>query len=127
MKIHLSSRVTLPDSMLIAQMPVTPFAPLVSPPTTNSTITAKHPLVIFSHGLAGTRNTYSQYCSALASRGYVVLAIEHRDGSGPAVSIPDSVDSSSTSTGIGTTAGTDGKEQSGKLRTRLYTKTEDLE
>jgi platelet-activating factor acetylhydrolase len=38
--------------------------------------------------LAGTRNTYSNYCAALAASGNVVLAIEHRDGSGPAVLNP---------------------------------------
>lgn len=43
--------------------------------------------MIFSHGLAGTRTTYSQYCSALASEGYVVLSIEHKDGSGPMVRV----------------------------------------
>ena len=48
----------------------------------------RYPLIIFSHGLVGTRNTYSQYCSALASEGNIVLAVEHRDGSGPAVLLP---------------------------------------
>jgi platelet-activating factor acetylhydrolase len=46
------------------------------------------PLALFSHGIAGTRTTYTQYASALASQGYVVLVVEHRDGSGPAVVLP---------------------------------------
>lgn len=51
-----------------------PIAPLSS--------TSKRPLVLFSHGLIGSKTCYSQYCGQLAARGYVVAAIEHRDRSG---------------------------------------------
>jgi platelet-activating factor acetylhydrolase len=41
------------------------------------------PLLMFSHGLGGTRTTYSSVCGKFASYGFVVLSIEHRDSSGP--------------------------------------------
>jgi platelet-activating factor acetylhydrolase len=48
------------------------------------------PLIIFSHGLAGCADMYTDLCRSLASFGYIVVALEHEDGSGVhATSISD--------------------------------------
>ncbi|KAF2112214.1 platelet-activating factor acetylhydrolase, isoform II-domain-containing protein [Lophiotrema nucula] len=49
------------------------------------------PCAVFTHGMAGMSQSYSHYLGSIASHGYVVAAIEHRDGSGPGsiVHFPD--------------------------------------
>ncbi|KAF2747701.1 hypothetical protein M011DRAFT_467314 [Sporormia fimetaria CBS 119925] len=49
----------------------------------NPSGTDKLPVVVFSHGMAGMSQSYSHYLGSIASHGYVVAAVEHRDGSGP--------------------------------------------
>ena len=45
---------------------------------------SQFPVMIFSHGYASSRTDYTQYLGDLASRGYIIAAVEHRDGSCPA-------------------------------------------
>jgi platelet-activating factor acetylhydrolase len=40
-------------------------------------------VMVFSHGLGGSRNAYSQILGTLASHGIVVIAPDHRDSSAP--------------------------------------------
>ena len=54
-------------------------APLLKP----TTKAGRWPVMVFSHGLGGSRNAYSHLVGSLASHGMVVIAPEHRDGSGP--------------------------------------------
>ncbi|GAM85512.1 hypothetical protein ANO11243_035190 [Dothideomycetidae sp. 11243] len=53
-------------------------APFLAPPDEHR----KWPVVILSHGAASGRTSYSHLCGEVAARGHVVVAIEHRDGSG---------------------------------------------
>ncbi|KAL3796793.1 hypothetical protein HJC23_010940 [Cyclotella cryptica] len=60
------------------------------PPSSLSTNkTHKQRLVVFSHGLTGTGEENSIFCTCLAKRGYVVASIHHRDGSSSRVPMPD--------------------------------------
>lgn len=47
------------------------------------TKTKPWPVVIFSHGLASLGRSYAHFLGEVTSRGYVVAAMEHRDGSAP--------------------------------------------
>ncbi|XP_050536838.1 platelet-activating factor acetylhydrolase-like [Daktulosphaira vitifoliae] len=51
------------------------------------------PIFIFSHGFGATRFVNSEYCNSLASHGFFVVAIEHRDTSSPATFYYDSPES----------------------------------
>ena len=51
--------------------------PCASDPALNT----KFPVVLFSHGLYGTMEMYTTLCLLLASYGYIVVALEHEDGS----------------------------------------------
>lgn len=43
---------------------------------------ARFPIVVFSHGLGGCMEMYTQFCQQIASCGFWVIALEHEDGSG---------------------------------------------
>ncbi|KAI4117570.1 MAG: hypothetical protein LQ338_007524 [Usnochroma carphineum] len=47
------------------------------------TKTQRWPVMVFSHGLGGTKNAYSHLLGSLSSHGVVVIAPDHRDGSAP--------------------------------------------
>ncbi|KAI0106437.1 phospholipase A2 [Nemania sp. FL0031] len=67
----------LPRHLHYTTIPVIDNAPILQPTTPNS----RWPTMVFSHGLGGSRNAYSQIAGSLASHGVVVVCPEHRDGS----------------------------------------------
>ncbi|KAI1806392.1 phospholipase A2 [Daldinia bambusicola] len=72
-----------PRHLHYTTIPVIKNAPVLDPNTPNK----RWPTAIFSHGLGGTRNAYSQLVGSLASHGVVVICPEHRDGSAVATFI----------------------------------------
>ncbi|KAF1914122.1 platelet-activating factor acetylhydrolase, isoform II-domain-containing protein [Ampelomyces quisqualis] len=69
----------IPQLLYFISMPVHQNADLLKPPTKSK----RWPVMMFSHGLGGSRNAYSHICGSLASHGVVVVAPDHRDGSSP--------------------------------------------
>jgi len=69
----------IPQQLYWIKLPAHRNAKLLEPPTSSG----RWPVTVFSHGLAGSRNAYSQICGDMASHGMVVIALDHRDGSSP--------------------------------------------
>ncbi|KAF2638434.1 hypothetical protein P280DRAFT_471525 [Massarina eburnea CBS 473.64] len=69
----------VPQMLFYINIPVHHNADILEPPTK----TKQWPVMVFSHGLGGSRNAYSHICASLASHGLVVVAPDHRDGSAP--------------------------------------------
>ncbi|KAJ2999747.1 Platelet-activating factor acetylhydrolase [Globomyces sp. JEL0801] len=67
--------------LLFPAMYSTRLSATFASPLLNSTNQDKFPIIIFSHGLAGMRTSYSTMCGNLASRGNIVISLEHGDGS----------------------------------------------
>ncbi|SNX82918.1 related to platelet-activating factor acetylhydrolase precursor [Melanopsichium pennsylvanicum] len=74
---YLALPIILPAYSVVSQkLSATVDAPLASHDSADG-----FPVAVFSHGMGGTRTTYSAYCSSLAAAGMVIAAVEHRDGS----------------------------------------------
>ena len=63
------------ENLRCARLPASTNAPLAPPPHD------RWPVIVFSRGDAGARETYSAVLMDIASHGWVVIALEHRDGS----------------------------------------------
>lgn len=79
----------LPQQLFWIKLPAHRNAEILDPPTDSK----RWPVTMFSHGLAGSRNTYSYICGDMASNGMVVIAMDHRDGSSPIQHVRATADS----------------------------------
>ena len=76
---HANRASVIPQLLYYISIPVHANADILEPPTKSK----RWPVMIFSHGLGGSRNSYSHIVGSLASHGIVVVAPDHRDGSSP--------------------------------------------
>ncbi|KAG7357102.1 platelet-activating factor acetylhydrolase domain containing protein [Nitzschia inconspicua] len=67
----------------LIQVPAKHHATLASPPDNG------FPVIFYSHGLGGSAEMYAYQTHALAAQGYVVVVLDHTDGSAPVVSRKD--------------------------------------
>lgn len=82
-----------PNILNFITIPVRKNAPLAKATTPDN----RWPVMIFSHGLGGMRNTYSHLAGSIASHGVIVICPEHRDGSAPVTIVRDTVSGSPNS------------------------------
>jgi len=68
-----------PHLLYYTTIPALRNAPLRQPNTKDG----RWPVMVFSHGLGGSRNAYSHICGQLASHGMIVIAPDHHDQSAP--------------------------------------------
>ncbi len=69
----------LPQHLYYINIPAHRNGRLLEPTTSNQ----RWPVMVFSHGLGGSRNSYSHIVGSLASYGMIVISMDHRDGSSP--------------------------------------------
>ena len=50
-------------------------------PIQNTSTNKKYPILLFSHGIRSNWDQYTNLCCSLASYGYIVIIMEHNDGS----------------------------------------------
>lgn len=71
-------------------LPLHRGAPMAVPPASHQGHCADgFPVIVFSHGLFGGREMYTSLCQDLASWGFIVVILQHQDGSSPVVLRPD--------------------------------------
>ncbi|KAA0177528.1 hypothetical protein FNF27_00698 [Cafeteria roenbergensis] len=61
---------------------------LTRPADTPKASESKLPVVVFSHGLGGVPDVYQSIISEVCSHGFIVLAVEHNDGSAGLSALP---------------------------------------
>lgn len=77
----------IPDTVLVTKENIS--AVKYHATNENTSSNKSQSLVMFSHGLTGTGEENSIFCTALAKRGYVVASLHHRDGSSSRVPMSD--------------------------------------